>query len=89
MKTSSVIVMAGATLLAASVFGPGLVRAFPAAPAQAAATPAPSSSYAWRGYWDAGSVVPAGYAPDCPFRKVWLDTPEGPRLKWRRSCAAD
>ncbi|QRG09194.1 hypothetical protein EZH22_13555 [Xanthobacter dioxanivorans] len=90
MKTRSIIVMAGATLLVASAFGGNLVRAFPAEPAPAPgvaqiaqATEAP---YQWHGYFGPRLVVTDAYVPSCPLRKMWVDTDSGPRLKWRRAC---
>ncbi|MFS8036929.1 hypothetical protein ACI7BZ_08190 [Xanthobacter sp. AM11] len=91
MKTSSLIVMAGATLVAATTIGAGLVRAFPAGTSATTfaspATTAEKPPYLWRGLWDSAAATPAAYGPDCPLRKVWMDTPDGPRLKWRRTCA--
>lgn len=85
MKTRSIIVMAGATLLAASLFGGNLVRAFPttAAPETEEAAKAP---YQWQGYFGPKLRVTDAYVPSCPLRKVWIDTDAGPRLKWRRAC---
>lgn len=35
------------------------------------------------------SEASAGADGVCPMRKVWTDTKDGPRLKWRRICAVD
>lgn len=87
MKTSSFIVMAGATLLAATTIGAGLVRAFPTAPVPAPSAAAEKAPYVWRGLWGAEAAIPAGDRGDCAMRKVWAETPDGLRLKWRRACA--
>lgn len=87
MKTSSLIVMAGATLVAATTIGAGLVRALPAGTSASPAMTAEKAPYHWRGLWESAAATPAAYGPDCPLRKVWMDTPDGPRLKWRRTCA--
>lgn len=86
MKTSSFLAMAGTTLVAASILGAGLVGAFPTTAVPAPSVAADSTPYQWRGYWDPQRVAPAGYVPDCPVRRMWADTPAGPRLKWRRAC---
>lgn len=87
MKTRSIIVMAGATLLAGSLLGGNLVRAFPTAPAPAAESAA-GAPYQWHGYFGPRLVLTDAYVPSCALRKMWVDTDAGPRLKWRRACPA-
>lgn len=83
MKTSTILAMAGATLIAGSLFGGDLVRAFPTiAPAASESMRAP---YQWTG-GRAVSSLPAG--TPCPARRSFSLGWDGPRLKWQRDCSA-
>lgn len=83
MKTSSIIAMAGAILIAGSLFGGDLVRAFPTTGPSAPETA--RAPYQWNG-GRAVAALPAG-AP-CPARKSLSFGWDGPRLKWQRTCPA-
>jgi len=84
MKTSIIIAMAGAILIAGSLFGGDLVSAFPtSAPAAGAQTP--RVPYQWNG-GRAAAVLPAG--TPCPARRSLTLGWDGPRLKWQRDCSA-
>lgn len=85
MKTRSIIVLAAATLVAGSFYAGDLVRAFPAAGAPAVPAVA-AAPYQWQGAFGRRQLVSDAYVPDCPLRKLWVETDAGPRLKWRRVC---
>ncbi|MFG1181804.1 hypothetical protein [Xanthobacter versatilis] len=87
MKRSSIIAMVGATLVAASLFGGDLVRAFPTSGPDAAVATS-GAPYRWQGYWSTPAAEAAGAGSLCPFRKTLSVSWEGPRLKWQRSCGA-
>ncbi|MFG1343634.1 hypothetical protein V5F59_01960 [Xanthobacter autotrophicus DSM 431] len=88
MRKRTFILLAGATLVAASAFGDTLVNALPAASVtpSLAATDAADTPYQWHGYFGPRLVMTDAYVPACPLRKVWTETDGGPRLKWRRAC---
>ena len=83
MKTFTLLAMAGATVVAGSLFGGDLVRAFPTtAPSALETTHAP---YQWTG-GRAIASLPAG--TPCPARRSFSFGWDGPRLKWQRDCSA-
>ena len=87
MKRSSIIAMVGATLIAGSVFGGDLVRAFPASEPDAAVASS-NSPYRWQGYWSTTTAEPSGTNGPCPFRKTLSVSWDGRRLRWQRACSA-
>ncbi|MCG5234694.1 hypothetical protein [Xanthobacter oligotrophicus] len=87
MKRSSIIAMVGATLVAASLFGGDLVRAFPAVGPDAVVATG-GAPYRWHGYWSTTAAEPAGTGSLCPFRKTLSVSWDGPQLKWQRACGA-
>lgn len=84
MNMRSIMLLAAATLLAGSWYAGDLVRAFPASGATAPAEAA--VPYQWQGAFGPRLLVSDAYVPDCPLRKLWVETDAGPRLKWRRAC---
>lgn len=86
MKTRSFLLLAGASLVAASAFADTLVNAVPAVSLTSAAVGAQRAPYHWQGYFGPKQMVTNAYVPSCPLRKMWVETSGGPRLKWRRAC---
>lgn len=89
MTRSVLFPLVAAGVLASAVLASGAANALQVRPVPAAAAEAEKVRYYWRGYWGPRVMVVAPIVvPVCPARRVWVDTPRGPRLKWRRSCVA-
>lgn len=86
MSKSLLISLVAAAVLASSAVGAGVANALQANGTPGAAGAVQTVGDYGNGYWQPYVGISVAYEPGCPMRKVWTDTPDGPRLKWRRIC---